>query len=183
MRSLQRFLGLSDEQGGHAEVRDAETIRRIAAELEALEPEHARYVAAFSYVLARVAHADWEVSEDEVRTMERLVQEAAALPEPQAALAVEIARSQAVRLGATENYLVTRQFRELSTREQRLGLLECLFGVAAADSNISTAENQAISQIALELGLTHQEVTNVRSAYREHLAVLKDMPKSKGDAS
>ena len=36
---------------------DSESVRRIATQLERLEPEAARYLAAFAYVLARVAHA------------------------------------------------------------------------------------------------------------------------------
>ena len=67
------------------------------------------------------------------------------LPPDQARLVVEIARGHALELGANENYSVTRRFRELSTREQRLGLIECLFAVAAADQSISTTENHEIA--------------------------------------
>ena len=40
---------------------DTETVRAIVRELEALPPERARYVAAFAFILARVAHADLEI--------------------------------------------------------------------------------------------------------------------------
>ena len=142
MRSVLLLLGLSDVKP--PESRDTETVRRIAAELDKLEPEEARFLAAFAYVLARVAHADYEVSEDEIREMERLVRKLSELGEAQAALVVQIAKTQAVTLGATENYVVTRQFREVSTREQRLSLLRCLFAVAAADESVSDAENTEI---------------------------------------
>ena len=175
MRSVLRLLGLSDVKP--PESRDTETVRRIAAELDKLEPEEARFLAAFAYVLARVAHADYEVSEDEIREMERLVRELSELGEAQAALVVQIAKTQAVTLGATENYVVTRQFREVSTREQRLGLLRCLFAVAAADESVSDAENTEITLIATELGFTGQEVAAVRGAYRDKLSVLKNLPR------
>lgn len=176
MRSVFNLLGLApDEQ----RVRDPRTVERIARELEQLGPR-ARYVAAFAYVLARVAHADWEISSEERSVMRRLAQEAAGLSPDQARLAVEIAAAQALELGATENYVVTRLYRELSTREQRLGMLECLFAVAAADEEISTAENHEISTIANELGLQPRDVTAVRSGYREHLAVLKGLPRAGG---
>ena len=42
---------------------ETESIRRIAAELEALPLEQRRFVAGFAYVLARAAHADLDVSE------------------------------------------------------------------------------------------------------------------------
>ncbi len=108
--------------------------------------------------------------------MERLAEQTMGLPPREAALIVEIARGHALELGVTEYYSVTRRFRELSSREQRLGLLECLFAVAAADQNISTAENHEIAKIATELGLTPPELNAARSAYREHLAVLKGLP-------
>ena len=67
MRSLLRLLGLNDTE--QPESRDTATVRRIAAELDKLDPGEARFLAAFAYVLARVAHADYEVSEDEIREM------------------------------------------------------------------------------------------------------------------
>lgn len=175
MRSLLRLLGLSDTEP--PESRDTATVRRIAAELDKLDPEEARFLAAFAYVLTRVAHADYEVSEDEIREMERRVRELSDLGESQAALVVQIAKTQAVTLGATENYVVTRQFREVSTREQRLSLLRCLFAVAAADDSISEAENTEITLIARELGLTQPEIVAARSVYRDKLAVLKGLPR------
>jgi uncharacterized tellurite resistance protein B-like protein len=176
MRSVFKLLGIVENE---RLVRDPETVERIARELSAIGPR-ARYVAALAFVLARVAHADHDISPEEIAVMGRLVEEAAELPKQQAVLVVEIARSQALALGSNENYVVTRLYRELSTRAQRLGLLECLFAVAAADENISTAENHEISVIASEFGLLHDEVTRVRAAYRQHLAVLKDLPRAGG---
>lgn len=173
MRSLRKLLGLSGDPADHSD-RDTRTVRRIAAEIDRLPEREARYLAAFAYVLARVAHADWEISAEELREMERLVQESGSLSEAQAALVVQIAKSQTVALGETENYLVTRQFKDLTTREERVGLLRCLFAVAAADNSISDVENAQISQIANELGLTRTELAAIRSQFRDQLAVLKD---------
>ena len=174
MRALREWLGL--EPGAPASGDDTETVRRIAGELGRLEPDRARFLASFAYVLARVANADLDVTDDEVRAMERIVAETGELPADQAALAVQIAKSQAVNLGGTEDYLVTRQFRGVSERGDRIALIRCLFAVAAADGSISQLENQRISQIGSELGLTAAEVTACRLAFREHLAVLKDLP-------
>ena len=69
--------------------------------------------------------------------MMRLVREYSTLSEAQALLVVQMAKTQAIALGGTENYLVTRQFKEMSNRAQRVDLLRCLFAVAAADQNIS----------------------------------------------
>jgi uncharacterized tellurite resistance protein B-like protein len=171
MRSIQKLLGLSEAAPTGA--KDTETVRQIAAELDRLPRDEARYIASFAYVMARVAHADLEVSEAETREMERLVGGMADLGEVQTGLVVQIAKHQAVNLGGTENYLVTRQFRELSTHPQRIGLLRCLFAVAAADDTVTHDEEQQISQIGVELGLTSPEVASVRSSYRDKLATLK----------
>ena len=58
---------------------DAESIRRVSRQIEGLPLEGRRYIAAYSYVLARVAHTDRVVSEEERRYMERAVLEAGAI--------------------------------------------------------------------------------------------------------
>ena len=69
----------------------------------------------------------------------------------------------------------------MATHEQKLALLDCLFAVSAADTSISTIEDNVIRQIATELRLEHKDFISVRSRYRDHLAVLQDPRKSDGD--
>ncbi|MFQ5698784.1 MAG: TerB family tellurite resistance protein [Myxococcota bacterium] len=173
MRAIRSLLGLDSDPVRTQDDADTATVRRIARELDRMDPDEARSLAAFAYVLARVANADLDVREEEVREMERIVAETGGLTSAQAALVVQIARLQATRRGGTEDYLVTRQYRELSTREQRLGLIRCLFAIAAADASITQDENAVISQIGNELGLTPREVTAIRGGFREHLAALR----------
>ena len=77
--SILEFLGLKPD-GRHAtetpsiEVGDTETVQRIVRELEALEPARARYLAAFAYILGRVANADSEISKEETGKMEEVLQ-------------------------------------------------------------------------------------------------------------
>ncbi len=171
MRALRRLLGFETEVD---EVRDTETVARIAAELDQLEPDRARFLAAFAYVLARVARADLDVSDAETRKMVELVREFSDLPPAQATLVVLMAKTHAIARGGTENYLVTRQFRELSTRGQRIDLVRCLFGVAAADESISSVENTEITQIGSELGFTREEIAGLRASFRDQLSVLQN---------
>jgi uncharacterized tellurite resistance protein B-like protein len=166
--SLLRFLGLGGERD--APSRDTDTVRRIARRLEGIEPEKAKYLAAFAYVLARLAHADLKIDAAETAEMERIVRQIAGLSEAETALVVQIAQSQARLLGGTENYIVTRQFREISTREQRGELLQCLYAVAAADGSITGDESVEIIAIADELGFTRAEANSLRGAYRDKLA-------------
>jgi uncharacterized tellurite resistance protein B-like protein len=168
--SLLRFLGIDRAADAGSETA---TVRRIVEALERQDPEAARYIARFAYVLGRVAQADHEVSAEETRVMERIVMERSGLPEEQAILVVQIAKSQTILFGATEDYLVTREFARTATRDQKLALLDCCFAVSAADRDVSAEEEAAVREIAGELGLEHADFIAARSAYRDYLAVLK----------
>lgn len=169
--SLLKFLGLAEKDEPAAA--DADAIRAIAAELDRLDPARARYVAAFAYLLGRLAHVDSDVSEAETRAMEQAVAEHAGIPEPQAVLTVQIARGQNRLFGGTEDFLVTREFAKMATQEQKLALLNCLFAVSSADQAIAVVEDNEIRQIAREIRVEHRDFIAVRSAYRRHLNVLK----------
>jgi uncharacterized tellurite resistance protein B-like protein len=171
--SLLRFLGLQRPAQTTGPSAETATVRRIVDALERQEPEAARYVARFAYVLGRVARSDLMVSTEETRAIERLVMERGGLPEEQAILVVQIAKSQSALFGATEDYLVTREFARAATREQKLALLDCCFAVSAADREVSGEEDAAVRQIASELGLEHADFIAARSAYRDYLAALK----------
>ena len=152
---------------------EADAIRHIAGELEALPADRARYLATFAYVLGRAAHADSHVSDEETRKMEDIVRLLGHLSDAQAVLVVQMAKYQVRLFGGTQNYVVTRRFRELSAPEQRIELLECVFAISAADDSITAVEEGEARRISKELGLTHAEFLRARAAYVEHLEALK----------
>jgi uncharacterized tellurite resistance protein B-like protein len=152
---------------------NTETVRRIVGELDKLDPSRARFLAAFAYVLSRVAGADLHISEAETAKMIDLLQKWGGLGEEQAILVVAIAKSQNQLFGGTENFLVTREFREIATEAERRELLDCLFAVAAADEAISGEEEAQIWQIASELGFSHTDYIQARLAYSDKRTVLK----------
>ena len=157
-----------------ADPRETETIRRIVARLEALPPDQAAIVGGFAYVLGRTAYVDLHVSDDETAEMERILRDWSGLDEALAVLVVEIAHRQATLEGATEDFLVTRRFREISTPEQREQLLHCMFAVATANGDtISAEENATIRQVADELGFTLAELNVVRRRYADRLSALQ----------
>jgi uncharacterized tellurite resistance protein B-like protein len=169
---LIRFMEGSDRRSADSGA-ETETVRKIVQALDRLEPDRARFMAAFAFLLGRVASADLKVSDDEVQAIERLIIERCRLEPAQAILVVQMAKTQNLLFGGTENYLVAREFNQIATHEQRLGLLECLFAVAAADGSISVVEDNEIRRISNELHLTHDEFIQARSAYRDYLAVLR----------
>jgi uncharacterized tellurite resistance protein B-like protein len=170
--SILKLLGLggAPATGGPG---DTDTVRRIAAELDRLDPDRARYIAAFAYILGRVAIADRGISDAETRTMERIVTERGGLPETQAIMVVQLAKSQNRLFGGTEDFLVAREFGRMASYDQKLALLECLFVVSAADATITLAEDQEIARVALELKIEHSDVVRARLAHRDYLSVLR----------
>jgi uncharacterized tellurite resistance protein B-like protein len=172
--SILKFLGLSAEhlsQGPKSG--ETETVRKIVHKLDGLPEDQARYIAAFAYLLSRVARADMHVSPEETAVMERIVMEQGGLPEELAPIVVQMAKTENLLFGATENYLVTREFERMATREQKLALLDCLFAVAAADENITSDEDNVVKQISEELKLPHSDYIAARLRFKEYLAVLK----------
>jgi uncharacterized tellurite resistance protein B-like protein len=173
--SVWRLLGIEKHKIlSEASLPETETVRKIVDALEGMDPVQARYVAAFAYLLSRVAQADQNISPEETRAMERIVMERGGLPEAQAILVVQMAKTQARMFGGTENFLVTQEFNEIATREQKMALLHCLYAVSAADNSVSTREDNEIRNISKELLLSHEDFINVRLEYRDYLSVLKD---------
>ena len=157
---------------------DTETIRRIAAQLQELPMERRRFIGGFAYVLGRAAHADLSVTPDEVEFMERTVAEIGELPPAQAVLVVEIARAQAELQGATEDYLVTREFAAAASREDRERLLRLAFSVTAADHSITAEESAELNEIGKELGFTAGDVDKVRVDFADQLSAIQAMRRS-----
>jgi uncharacterized tellurite resistance protein B-like protein len=155
---------------------DTDTVRRIVGELDKLDPKRARFLAAFAYVLSRVAGADHHISDVETAKMVELLQRLGHLPEAQAILVVEIAKSQNRLFGGTENFLVTREFREIASDQERQELLDCVFAVSAADEAITPEEEAQLRQTASELGFSHTDYVQARHAYSTKRTVLKRDP-------
>jgi uncharacterized tellurite resistance protein B-like protein len=176
LNALKRGLENGHDRGGSGRLSrdETETVRKIVQQLDNLEPERARFIAAFAYILSRVARADMNISDAETKEMEHQVIRLSSLPEEQAVLVVQIAKTQATLFGGTENFLVTQEFKEMANEEQRLALLDCLFAVAAADKVISAVEEREIRLINDELQLTHDQFIAARFKFREYLTVLKD---------
>jgi uncharacterized tellurite resistance protein B-like protein len=157
-------------------IHETDTVRRIVARLESLPPERARLLASMAYVLARAAYADFEVSDVETAAMERILVADAGIDEAQAVLVVEMAKLQARTYGQTEDYLVTREFRESSTPEQRLAVLRACFAVGAADDAISGAESATLNEIANELDVDREALGHLRAEYADAFVARRLIP-------
>ncbi|HET8948311.1 MAG TPA: TerB family tellurite resistance protein, partial [Candidatus Polarisedimenticolia bacterium] len=127
----------SGPPGRDGEAADVESVRIIVTELDRLPPDDARFIAAFAFLLSRVARADLQTSDVETARMEEIVMTHGRLPRAQSMLVVAAAKMQSRLLGGSENYLVAREFDQMATPEKKRALLRCLFEVAAADHDVS----------------------------------------------
>jgi uncharacterized tellurite resistance protein B-like protein len=165
LKSLRAWLGVdgSDRKQEFAPLRDT------LDALDHMEPERARFLAAFAYLLGRVAHADQHVSPDETRAMEGLVRQEGHLSGDQAMVVTQLAKTSNLLFGGTANFLVAREFSAIASYEQKLDLMRCLFAVSATDESISLAEEGEIHKIAKELGINHPDLVALRVSHRRHL--------------
>ena len=178
MAWIDRLLGRQGQ--GEEGAGGSAAVRRIAAGLAALPPQEAKTLAAFAYLLGRVAFADSDISAAESARMEQLVAEVGKVPPEQAVLVVEIAKAQNLLFGYAENFQVSRELRELADEPQRRRILDCLFAVSAADAGISGEEESQVRQIASELGFSHGDYVAARAAWAEHRTVLRGLRRDGG---
>jgi hypothetical protein len=99
------------------------------------------------------------------------------LDEPTAVLVAEMARLQARTVGDTEDYVVTREFKAITTLDQRKAMLKACFAIGAQNGIITAEEASVINQIARELDLDQDTVNEVRAEYHELLSSVQAVRK------
>jgi uncharacterized tellurite resistance protein B-like protein len=173
--TFRRFIGGrpgnlagADATGDSSLSSETEAVRHIVARLEALPPGQARLLAGMAYVLARAAYADLDISDAETAAMEQQLAESG-LDQSQAVLVVEMAKLQEKTAGGTSDYVVTREFRELATDEQRLMVLRACYRVCAADDAISGMESATLDEIATELNISRADAGAVRTEFADKI--------------
>src|SRR5688572_14451870 len=146
MKSIRAWLGL--EHAPALGATEASPLRDLVDALDRLDPDRARYLARFAYLLGRVAHADRHVSPEETRAMEAHVMEEGQLDAEQAMLVVSLAKSSNLLFGGTADFIVAQEFAESASYPEKLALVRCLFAVSATEDAISMAEEAEIHRIA-----------------------------------
>src|SRR3954470_20462315 len=159
---------------------DTATVRRIVAKLEAMPPEQARFLAAAAYTLARAANADLDISDEETAAIERELQGHESIDEATAVLVTEMAKLQAKTVGATEDYVVTREFKALSDNEQRVVVLRACFAVMAANGTISAEETSVLNEIANELDIEDATLNAIRADFHEQFSSVQQVRRVAG---
>jgi uncharacterized tellurite resistance protein B-like protein len=181
---FRRVLGLDEAASSDAPadpnralpsipVAETESVRRIAERIAALPPARARFVAAFAYLLARAANADLEVTDAEHAEIARLVGEVGGLDAATADVIAELARTRVDDFGATEDFLVTREFRAISTVEDRERLLRCCLLVMAVDDDVVADEAWLVNRIAEGLDIERGDLNRIRAEFTDRYAGIR----------
>ncbi len=128
-------------------------------ELE-LEETELRKVALAGALLARVAHVDDPVSDEEITAMAVAVEHGWSLPHAEALAIAEVAASEAAR--GMDYFRASREFFEVTNGEERAAFLDSLFAVANAHGQVSHEEIEEIRVIAKTLKLSHRQFINAK---------------------
>jgi uncharacterized tellurite resistance protein B-like protein len=105
-------------------------------------------------LMARVAHVDLKVTDDEIAAMVKALEGGWQLNADQATFVVEVAVSE---VGSDMDYYrLTREFFESTDEEQRIEFLKVLFSVGDADGRVTNEEIEEVRTIATALRLPHK---------------------------
>ncbi|HSS44421.1 MAG TPA: TerB family tellurite resistance protein [Thermoanaerobaculia bacterium] len=107
-------------------------------------------------LLLELAHADDFFGEEERDRILRAVREDLKVPEDEVLEVLRLAEEE--RRESVDLYQFTRLVAENFTKEQRLRLIEAIWGVVYSDGVLTAAENQLARRIAELLGFQHPEV-------------------------
>jgi uncharacterized tellurite resistance protein B-like protein len=111
-------------------------------------------------LLLEIANADESFSEHERERIRRAVREDLGVPPADIEEVLRLAEEE--RRESVDLYQFTRLVAEKFSREQRLKLIEVIWGVVYSDGTLAAVENQLARRIAELLGFQHPEVQAVR---------------------
>jgi uncharacterized tellurite resistance protein B-like protein len=136
---------------------------RLAPQEEAHGPDPVSIAACA--LLLEIAHADEVFTEEERARIRRAVREDLGVPPQDVDEVVRLAEEE--RRESVDLYQFTKLVAERFSREQRLRLIEVIWGVVYADGVLTAVENQLARRIAELLGFQHPEVQAVRERIKK----------------
>ena len=92
-----------------------------------------------------------------------------------------MAKLHAKTVGGTEDYVVTREFKDLATPEQRLDVMRACFAIGAASGTISAEETAALNQIAGELDIDAAALNTIRKEFHDRLSAVQQVRRVSGN--
>jgi uncharacterized tellurite resistance protein B-like protein len=119
-------------------------------------------------LLLEIAYADDVFAEEERARILRAVREDLGVEPGDVDEVVRLAEEE--RRESVDLYQFTRLVGEKFSREQRLRLIEVIWGIVYADGTLTAVENQLARRVAELLGFQHPEVQAVRERVKQRNA-------------
>jgi uncharacterized tellurite resistance protein B-like protein len=144
----------------------------VRAQMPDAAEETQRVVTAVAGLLASVAYADREFSEPEQAAIGAELARIHDMTEDGAERVVAILARDIQPIVANGDHGWVRDLRELTSREQRLEILDVLLDLAAADGVIDHAEVNYLRRLSTQLGLEQREYNAAQARHRDKLGLL-----------
>ena len=133
-----------------------------------------KLVAGWAGLLGRVANADMELSPEEIARIREILEKTHGLDGGSVSKIADLLDGNRVELLSVEDHFYSRMINDGAGRAEKLALIESLFQVAAADDIVRQNEDATIRMISRSLFVSHDEFIEIRSKFRDKLAVLKN---------
>ena len=147
--------------------------QKLAHQFPEDDEEELSACACIAGLLASTALSDLIVHEKEKAFMVQSLVHWMDYPEEKAHLMAQVASEDARELVGMENHTYTRALSELLDKNQRYGLLETLFEMAASDGGVSERESEHIRTVCRGLGLEHHHFVSAKAQVLEFLDSLR----------
>ncbi len=126
-----------------------------------LPVEQLNYLTLFGGLLVRVAYADGDISLNEKKEIKHQLKQLAVFRSEELELIMTVIEDQALK--GLDRFRLTSELFKVSNREQRLQLLDCLFGLAVTDDRqLLHQEIEEIRSIAYALSLSHKDFISAK---------------------
>ncbi len=146
---------------------------KLAQALPELDDQAHAKIAAISGLLACVASSDFHVSVHEKSDIEKMLLHWCHLEPKAAQVVADLALQEVNALASLDVYDYTKSLDKLLNDDERVGLLETLFELAASDGEVSHDESEFIRHVAHGLKLEHREFVAARATVLDYLKVLR----------
>jgi len=132
-----------------------------------------RIVTAVAGLLAKIAYADGDYSEQEETAIRAELARVHGLSGAGVDAICDLLSDQISQVALLGDHDWTRDLRELASRELRLEVLEVLVEMSVADQVLKQEEQVQLRRIAKALNLTQEEYNSIQARHRDKLSGLK----------
>lgn len=169
--ALWDFLGL----GKSSNTQKLENLpSKLATLLPDLDDQARAKIAAIAGLFACVAQTDFHVSQAEKDDIANALIQWCKLSQNLANSVANLAIEEVAALASLEVHQYTNTLDKILNDEERVGLLESLFHLAASDGEVDSEESEFIRHITHGLRLDHHEFIAARATVLNHLKMLKN---------